>query len=106
MKEAKKESPKKTSKPVVKAPEEDTPKPKPVVEAPEEDTPKPKPENPLDLLPPSKMVLDDWKRLYSNTKSNFHEVAVKGIISVFYRSFISYVSDPLQPLSAMFVHCF
>ncbi|KAM1323325.1 hypothetical protein EV2_045763 [Malus domestica] len=35
---------------------------------------KPKPKNPLDLLPPSKMVLDDWKRLYSNTKSNFREV--------------------------------
>ncbi|VAI89692.1 unnamed protein product [Triticum turgidum subsp. durum] len=32
----------------------------------------------VDLLPPSKMVLDDWKRLYSNTKSNFHDVAVKG----------------------------
>jgi elongation factor 1-gamma len=52
--------------------------PKPVVAAPEEEAPKPKPKNPLDLLPPSKMVLDDWKRLYSNTKSNFHEVAVKG----------------------------
>jgi elongation factor 1-gamma len=95
-KEAKKESPKKTPKPVVEAPDEETlkPKPKPVVVAPEEDTPKSKPENPLDLLPPSKMVLDDWKRLYSNTKSNFHEVAVKGIISVLYSSSISYVSDP------------
>ncbi|MCI49783.1 elongation factor 1-gamma 3, partial [Trifolium medium] len=41
--------------------------------------PKPKPKNPLDLLPPSKMVLDDWKRLYSNTKTNFREVAIKGI---------------------------
>jgi len=44
----------------------------------EEEAPKPKPKNPLDLLPPSKMVLDDWKRLYSNTKSNFREVAIKG----------------------------
>ncbi|CAM8928763.1 unnamed protein product [Rhodiola kirilowii] len=26
----------------------------------------------------SPMVLDDWKRLYSNTKSNFREVAIKG----------------------------
>ncbi|KAM0008115.1 putative elongation factor 1B gamma, glutathione S-transferase domain superfamily [Helianthus debilis subsp. tardiflorus] len=34
---------------------------------------------PLDLFPPSKMVLDDRKRLYSNTKSNFREVANKGI---------------------------
>ncbi|KAL8459726.1 hypothetical protein ACS0TY_037003 [Phlomoides rotata] len=44
----------------------------------EEDAPKPKAKNPLDLLPPSKMILDDWKRLYSNTKTNFREVAIKG----------------------------
>ncbi|XP_047324660.1 elongation factor 1-gamma-like [Impatiens glandulifera] len=44
----------------------------------EEEAPKPKAKNPLDLLPPSPMVLDDWKRLYSNTKSNFREVAIKG----------------------------
>ncbi|XP_057975149.1 elongation factor 1-gamma-like [Malania oleifera] len=44
----------------------------------EEAAPKPKPKNPLDLLPPSKMILDDWKRLYSNTKTNFREVAIKG----------------------------
>ncbi|KAG6390239.1 hypothetical protein SASPL_147971 [Salvia splendens] len=50
--------------------------PKAVVE--EEEAPKPKAKNPLDLLPPSKMVLDDWKRLYSNTKTNFREVAIKG----------------------------
>ncbi|KAM2027665.1 hypothetical protein ACFX1T_019925 [Malus domestica] len=47
-------------------------------EAAEEEAPKPKAKNPLDLLPPSKMILDDWKRLYSNTKTNFREVAVKG----------------------------
>nr|GEU55464.1 elongation factor 1-gamma [Tanacetum cinerariifolium] len=75
--------------------------PKPAVEE-EEEAPKPKaknpldllpptkkPEqpkeakNPLDLLPPSKMVLDDWKRLYSNTKSNFREVAIKGFWDMF-----------------------
>ncbi|PON59775.1 S-crystallin [Trema orientale] len=44
----------------------------------EEEAPKPKPRNPLDLLPPSKMILDEWKRLYSNTKTNFREVAIKG----------------------------
>ncbi|GMH23835.1 hypothetical protein Nepgr_025678 [Nepenthes gracilis] len=44
----------------------------------EEEAPKPKPKNPLDLLPPSKMVLDEWKRLYSNTKTNFRDVAIKG----------------------------
>ncbi|XP_050942758.1 elongation factor 1-gamma-like [Cucumis melo] len=44
----------------------------------EEEAPKPKAKNPLDLLPPSSMILDDWKRLYSNTKTNFREVAIKG----------------------------
>ncbi|ESW20570.1 hypothetical protein PHAVU_006G220100 [Phaseolus vulgaris] len=63
-----KDEPKKVAKP---EPE------KPKVEA-EEEAPKPKPKNPLDLLPPSKMILDEWKRLYSNTKTNFREVAIKG----------------------------
>eukprot|EP00252_Welwitschia_mirabilis_P026350 TRINITY_DN863_c0_g1_i1.p1 TRINITY_DN863_c0_g1~~TRINITY_DN863_c0_g1_i1.p1 ORF type:complete len:423 (+),score=63.65 TRINITY_DN863_c0_g1_i1:201-1469(+) len=44
----------------------------------EEEAPKPKAKNPLDLLPPSKMILDEWKRLYSNTKTNFREIAIKG----------------------------
>jgi len=56
---------------------------KPKVEEVEEEAPKPKPKNPLDLLPPSKMILDDWKRLYSNTKRNFREVAIKGIAITF-----------------------
>ncbi|XP_077224386.1 elongation factor 1-gamma-like [Tasmannia lanceolata] len=47
-------------------------------DAEEEEASKPKPKNPLDLLPPSKMILDEWKRLYSNTKTNFREVAIKG----------------------------
>ncbi|KAK8961988.1 Elongation factor 1-gamma 1 [Platanthera guangdongensis] len=65
-KEAKKEAKKEEQKPKVEETFE------------EEEAPKPKPKNPLDLLPPSKMILDEWKRLYSNTKSNFHEVAIKG----------------------------
>ncbi|KAJ8759529.1 hypothetical protein K2173_007146 [Erythroxylum novogranatense] len=65
-KEAKKESKKEAAKP--KEPEAGD----------EEEAPKPKPKNPLDLLPPSKMILDEWKRLYSNTKTNFREVAIKG----------------------------
>ncbi|KAF8110081.1 hypothetical protein N665_0088s0092 [Sinapis alba] len=64
-----KEEPKKKAAPAAEAP-------KPVEE--EEEAPKPKAKNPLDLLPPSPMVLDEWKRLYSNTKSNFREVAIKG----------------------------
>jgi elongation factor 1-gamma len=68
-----KEEPKKEAKEKEPA----KPKAEPAVE--EEEAPKPKPKNPLDLLPPSKMILDDWKRLYSNTKTNFREVAIKGI---------------------------
>ncbi|XP_038681194.1 elongation factor 1-gamma 2-like [Tripterygium wilfordii] len=64
-KEAKKEAKKEPAKPK----EEDEV---------EEEAPKPKAKNPLDLLPPSKMILDEWKRLYSNTKTNFREVAIKG----------------------------
>ncbi|XP_045817584.1 elongation factor 1-gamma-like isoform X1 [Trifolium pratense] len=63
-----KEEPKKVAKSEPEKPKEEA----------EEEAPKPKPKNPLDLLPPSKMVLDDWKRLYSNTKTNFREVAVNG----------------------------
>lgn len=60
--------------------EKEPAKPKEAAEE-EEEAPKPKPKNPLDLLPPSKMILDEWKRLYSNTKTNFREVAIKGISS-------------------------
>lgn len=67
-KEAKKEAKKEVPKPKVE---------EAVVEE-EEEAPKPKPKNPLDLLPPSKMILDEWKRMYSNTKTNFREVAIKG----------------------------
>ncbi|KAJ3674818.1 hypothetical protein LUZ60_005434 [Juncus effusus] len=59
----------------------EAPKPKEVEE--EEAPPKPKAKNPLDLLPPSPMVLDEWKRLYSNTKTNFREVAIKGFWEMF-----------------------
>jgi Elongation factor 1 gamma, conserved domain len=45
-----------------------------------EEEAKPKGKNPLDLLPPSKMVLDSWKRLYSNTPaSQFRNIAIKGL---------------------------
>ncbi|RDX88730.1 hypothetical protein CR513_29627, partial [Mucuna pruriens] len=63
-----KEEPKKVAKPEPEKPKEEA----------EEEAPKPKAKNPLDLLPPSKMILDEWKRLYSNTKTNFREVAIKG----------------------------
>ncbi|PSS29120.1 Elongation factor 1-gamma like, partial [Actinidia chinensis var. chinensis] len=64
--EPKKEAKKEPAKPAAEVGEE------------EEEAPKPKPKNPLDLLPPSKMILDEWKRLYSNTKANFREVAIGG----------------------------
>ncbi|XP_020256687.1 elongation factor 1-gamma-like isoform X2 [Asparagus officinalis] len=44
----------------------------------EEEASKPKAKNPLDLLQPSEMILDEWKRLYFNLKTNFREVAIKG----------------------------
>lgn len=68
--EPKKEAAKETAKPKVE-------------DAGEEEAPKPKPKNPLDLLPPSKMILDEWKRLYSNTKTNFREVAIKGFWNMY-----------------------
>lgn len=74
-KEAAKPKPKEEVK---KETKKEEPKPKAEAVEEEEEAPKPKPKNPLDLLPPSKMVLDDWKRLYSNTKTNFREVAIKG----------------------------
>ena len=40
----------------------------------------PKPKNPLDLLPPSPMALDSWKRLYSNTPAaKFREICINGL---------------------------
>ncbi|XP_059309684.1 elongation factor 1-gamma 2-like [Lycium ferocissimum] len=73
------QKPKEPAKPKAKEEPKKVPKeePKPKVET-EEEVPKPMPKNPLDLLPPSKMILDDWKRLYSNTKTNFRAVAIKG----------------------------
>ncbi|EOX97013.1 Elongation factor 1-gamma 3 isoform 2 [Theobroma cacao] len=65
-----------------KEPKKEVEKPAKAEAAEEEEAPKPKPKNPLDLLPPSKMILDEWKRLYSNTKTNFREVAIKGILVV------------------------
>ncbi|KAJ4847274.1 hypothetical protein Tsubulata_035603 [Turnera subulata] len=71
--------PKESAKPKPKEePKKEAPKPKEAAAEEEEEAPKPKAKNPLDLLPPSKMVLDEWKRLYSNTKTNFREVAIKG----------------------------
>jgi elongation factor 1-gamma len=57
------------------APKKETPKApkatpkaaaKPADDEEEEDKPAPKPKHPLDALPRSTMVLDDWKRKYSN----------------------------------------
>jgi len=70
-------APAKETKPKEAKPKE-APKPKVAEPVEEEEAPKPKAKNPLDLLPPSKMILDEWKRLYSNTKTNFREVAIKG----------------------------
>lgn len=45
-----------------------------------EEKPAPKPKDPLAALPPSKMVLDAWKRLYSNTPAaKFQEICINGL---------------------------
>ena len=49
----------------------------------EVEAPKPKAKYPIDFLPPSPMVLDEWKRLYSNINSNIREVVIKGIFNCF-----------------------
>ncbi|WRX15111.1 Elongation factor 1B gamma [Theobroma cacao] len=66
-----------------KEPKTEVEKPAKAEAAEEEEAPKPKPKNPLDLLPPSKMILDEWKRLYSNTETNFREVAIKEFWDVY-----------------------
>jgi elongation factor 1-gamma len=58
------------------------PKPAPQPEEPdveEEEAPVKKSKNALDLLPPSPMVLDNWKRLYSNTKAKDFHLAINGV---------------------------
>jgi hypothetical protein len=76
------EAPKKEKKKEEPKPKKEA-APKPAADEEEEAKPAPKPKNPLDLLPPSSMIMDDWKRLYSNTKAkDFREVAIKGGQSV------------------------
>jgi elongation factor 1-gamma len=49
----------------------------------EEAAPVKKAKNSLDLLPPSPMVLDNWKRLYSNTKAKDFHLAISGFWEMF-----------------------
>ncbi|KAI8893588.1 hypothetical protein BC833DRAFT_615948 [Globomyces pollinis-pini] len=53
-----------TPKPKAEAPKAKAPSASPAAD--EEAAPAPKAKNPLDLLPKSSFVLDDWKRFYSN----------------------------------------
>ncbi|KAH9543129.1 hypothetical protein CY35_13G046000 [Sphagnum magellanicum] len=52
--------------------------PKPLENDDEEEAPVKKSKNPLDFLPPSPMVMDNWKRLYSNTKAKDFHLAING----------------------------
>lgn len=45
-----------------------------------EEAPKPKAKNPFEELPPTKMILDDWLRTYSN----FHEADMHKVMDLFY----------------------
>lgn len=68
-KETKKEQPKKEQPKKEQPKKEEKPKKKEAEEEEEEnfdDEPKNKKPNPLDLLPPSKLNLEEWKRVYSN----------------------------------------
>jgi len=63
---AKEEHKEEAKKPKQEKPKQEKPKPKPKEED-EEDEPKPvKTKSALDLLPPSKLDMDEWKRTYSN----------------------------------------
>lgn len=80
-------APKKEEAPKKEKAEKAKPAPKKADEEEEDDSPdgyeleKPK-KNPLDDLPKSKMVLDSWKRLYSNTPAaKFKEICCKGLWS-------------------------
>lgn len=66
--EEKKEKPKQEKPKQQEKPKKEK-KPEPEDEDEDEDVPK-KSTNPLDLLPPSKFILDDWKRFYSNNEEN------------------------------------
>ena len=52
-----------------KAPKKEKKEEKPVEEAPKKPA-----KNPLELLPPTTLDLDNWKRVYSNTHSDFYSV--------------------------------
>jgi len=69
-----KTEPKKEAKqPKAEKPKEEKPKPKPKEENAEEEedltTEEPKKKSKLDFLPPSKFIMDDWKRTYSNEET-------------------------------------
>lgn len=73
----KKEAPKAEAKPKAA-----TAQPTPATPPQEDAAPKPaaKPKDPLAELPPSKMIMDSWKRLYSNTPaSKFNEICINGL---------------------------
>lgn len=65
-KEKKEQAPKAAQKPKAKEVEED--------EEDEEEKPTPKPKHPLEALPKTTLILDDWKRKYSNEETR--EVAL------------------------------
>ena len=74
-KKEKKEQPKKEKK---EQPKKEEKKEEPKKEEPKkEEAPAKKAKNPLDLLPPTEFDLDNWKRIYSNTHSDFYSVMDK-----------------------------
>ncbi|CAO3616691.1 unnamed protein product [Cunninghamella blakesleeana] len=61
---------KETKKPEAAAPKKEKKPAAKADDAEEEPKPAPKPKSKLDLLPPSKFIMDEWKRKYSNNDTN------------------------------------
>ena len=71
----------------------------PATPAPEEEKPKEKPKDPLAALPPSKMIMDSWKRLYSNTPAaKLQEICVN-VLSIG----ADILNSPYQEVCYLFV---
>jgi len=78
----KEQGPKPKKEKAAPAPKKAAPAPEPIDDD-EEAAPVKKTKNALDLLPPSPMVLDNWKRLYSNTKAKDFHLAISGFWETF-----------------------
>ncbi|KAG0984553.1 hypothetical protein G6F27_014325 [Rhizopus arrhizus] len=61
---------KETKKPEAAQPKKEKKPEAAAADAEEAPKPAPKPKSKLDLLPPSKFIMDEWKRMYSNNNTD------------------------------------